>query len=326
MRRIGICCAAVVALSIAVVSVLYMIFHSSLNQNIHAGTLIAQDTYSHIFRIPNYSWRPLLVKNVSSSCGCTVVDKLPEVIPPFQTLAVPVNVNLKGRAGAFLSKVVVTFGGSSPAEFQITMDIFPLLPETIDLGRVKKGVSLKKAYAIPPEFEGARLSELHAGIKGSLNFLEGNRVLELVIEPPNRVGDFNFPLHPREGSPAVKGHVVGEIEPNLSVLSMGYLRPGAGAESTATRAVQFSSTSGAAFSWRGDITEHSELVIMKEVNGESGKSIEVQFRSPVKRGIYKELLNFQFSIEGRPEIVEVPVELYAFVMSEEPQHSVPKSE
>jgi hypothetical protein len=127
-------------------------------------------------------------------------------------------------------------------------------------------------------------------------------------------GDFSFPLAEGAGSPLLTGRVARDVEATVSVLSMGYVRPAQGDGASSTRKAKFVSPRKLSFKWRPDLAKHSEFISLKEGPSETGAEVEVLLRHPKVDGVYSETVSFYFDVEGEEDAVEVPLEIYAYVM------------
>lgn len=293
---------------------LHMIFLNSQRQFYHKGALIGAESFTHSFRIPNYSWRTLEVGNVTSSCGCTVVGNLPKSIPPFRNLNVPVKINLTGRSGAFKSNVTVALKPYGVAEFAISADIYPMLPKVIDLGKVRKDASIVGMYAIPSDLS-EKLGEAFSDtVTAQLETIEGQPIVKLTAKAPLVGGDFEIQVT-RGADPTVFiGYVQQDIEAQLSTVSMGNLRPGSGEETTATGVVRFFSPYDRSFKWRPDLTQHSEWVALEDAPADNGLALRIQLKAPPSSGVYREVVDFGFEVAGSPDLIQVPIEIYAYIL------------
>lgn len=314
MRRLGISVSLSLLFVMLVLGMLYVISLRSLHQSFDAGAVIAKDSLTYTFRIPNYTWRTMEVGNATASCGCTVVEKLPTTVPPFGSLRIPVNIALAGRHGGFTSKVAVDLKGHGSAELSVLADIYPALLDPIDLGPVEKGALVERAFLAPPSFTRDALTGLNSSVKADLTELNGQPILKLAVRAPMESGNFSFSLAGGAGSAQIKGRVARDVEPTVAALSMGYIRPGQGDGSSSTRKAKFVSPRKLPFKWRPDLAKHSEFISLKEGPSETGAEIEVLLRHPKAEGVYRETVSFYFDVEGEEEAVEVPLEIYAYLM------------
>lgn len=316
MKKLGVAGGILLVFCALVFAMLHVIFLNSHRQAYHKGALIGAESFTHTFRLSNYSWRALELGDVSSSCGCTVVGDLPETIPPFRSLYVPISINLSGRSGAFQSKVAIDMKPYGLVELEVTADIYPMLPDVIEAGSVRKGAKIDKKFAVPAAFAESPLDESSDVVTARLVTIEGQPIVQLTAYAPNDGGDFEIPVFSGADTPIVRGYVQREIESQLSSISMGYLRPGADAKSPATEQARFISPYGSSFRWRPDLTRHSEFVSVTEVASDVGTAVSVRMTPPPDRGVYREVIDFHFELTDGTEIVRVPVEIYAYVMSE----------
>ncbi|MCF6287401.1 MAG: hypothetical protein L3K26_19805 [Candidatus Hydrogenedentes bacterium] len=45
-------------------------------------------------------------------------------------------------------------------------------------------------------------------------------------------------------------------------------------------------------------------------------AVSIQLKAASSSGVYREVVDFHFEVEGSSDIVQVPVEVYGYVMSE----------
>jgi len=106
------------------------------------------DELTHRFTLRNEFTSPLRIKDVLSSCGCTVAGALPEAVPPDATVQIPVTVNLDQGAGAFSSSVTVLFEDHDPVRFRITGDVVAQVPDRIEFPNVRRGERIQKEFFV----------------------------------------------------------------------------------------------------------------------------------------------------------------------------------
>jgi hypothetical protein len=76
---------------------------------------------THRFEFTNTGGEPLIVQNVSTSCGCTTPDWTKEPVMPGQKGFVSAAYNPQGRPGAFEKYITVTSNGD-PASVKLTIN------------------------------------------------------------------------------------------------------------------------------------------------------------------------------------------------------------
>ncbi len=77
------------------------------------------------FEIENTGTEPFTVADISSGCGCTVVDAPQDPILPGTKKAVAVKVNIDGRRGAFTNQVVIVTEPKQVFSLDIVGEIAP---------------------------------------------------------------------------------------------------------------------------------------------------------------------------------------------------------
>jgi archaellum component FlaG (FlaF/FlaG flagellin family) len=78
------------------------------------GKVAEGQNVEYSYRFKNTGTQPLIVTNVSASCGCTVPEKPEAPIKPGETGFIKVKFNSEGRPGA-THKAVTVLSNASPA-------------------------------------------------------------------------------------------------------------------------------------------------------------------------------------------------------------------
>jgi len=92
-------------------------------------TIYAGDVVEHDFRFKNTGSKPLIIKNVSSTCGCTVPSFPKEPVKPGAESILKVVFNSAGKSGNQVKPIFVT-ANTMPDHFQlkITAEVLPKKP------------------------------------------------------------------------------------------------------------------------------------------------------------------------------------------------------
>ena len=106
----------------------------SFNKTEHDFGKIAEEkgNVTYKFELVNTGGEPLLIQNVTASCGCTAPSWTKEPIPPGGTGFVAATFNPAGRPGAFRKYVTVS-SNSNPGSVRLTIagEVIPK-PQTIE--------------------------------------------------------------------------------------------------------------------------------------------------------------------------------------------------
>ena len=78
------------------------------------GTLTEGDTVEHIFAFTNTGEFPLIINNITASCGCTTPDWPREPVAPGAKSSVRVRFNSRGKSGE-QNKTITIFANTEPA-------------------------------------------------------------------------------------------------------------------------------------------------------------------------------------------------------------------
>lgn len=78
------------------------------------GEITEGDTVEHDFQFTNVGEFPLIINNITASCGCTTPEWPREPIAPGQQSAIKVRFNSKGKVG-LNNKTVTIFANTEPA-------------------------------------------------------------------------------------------------------------------------------------------------------------------------------------------------------------------
>ena len=78
------------------------------------GTLTEGDTVEHVFAFTNTGEFPLIINNVTASCGCTTPDWPHEPVAPGAKSSVRVRFNSRGKQGE-QNKTITIIANTDPA-------------------------------------------------------------------------------------------------------------------------------------------------------------------------------------------------------------------
>ncbi|RYF52973.1 MAG: DUF1573 domain-containing protein [Cytophagaceae bacterium] len=78
------------------------------------GTLTEGDTVEHSFAFKNTGEFPLIINNITASCGCTTPEWPREPVAPGASSSVRVRFNSRGKSGE-QSKTVTIFANTEPS-------------------------------------------------------------------------------------------------------------------------------------------------------------------------------------------------------------------
>ncbi len=78
------------------------------------GTLTEGDTVEHVFAFTNTGEFPLIINNITASCGCTTPEWPREPVAPGAKSSVRVRFNSRGKQGE-QSKTITIFANTDPA-------------------------------------------------------------------------------------------------------------------------------------------------------------------------------------------------------------------
>ena len=78
------------------------------------GTITEGDTVEHDFKFTNTGQYPLIINNITASCGCTTPEWPREPIAPGSASSIKVRFNSRGKSGE-QNKTVTIFANTEPA-------------------------------------------------------------------------------------------------------------------------------------------------------------------------------------------------------------------
>lgn len=78
------------------------------------GTLTEGQTVEHVFKFTNTGKFPLIINNITASCGCTTPEWPHEPVAPGQSSSIKVRFNSQGKQGE-QNKTVTVFANTEPA-------------------------------------------------------------------------------------------------------------------------------------------------------------------------------------------------------------------
>ena len=78
------------------------------------GTLTEGDTVEHVFAFTNTGEFPLIINNITASCGCTTPEWPHEPVAPGEKSSVKVRFNSRGKSGT-QNKTITIFANTDPS-------------------------------------------------------------------------------------------------------------------------------------------------------------------------------------------------------------------
>lgn len=78
------------------------------------GALTEGDTVEHVFTFTNTGQFPLIINNITASCGCTTPEWPHEPVAPGAKSSVKVRFNSRGKSGE-QSKTITIFANTEPS-------------------------------------------------------------------------------------------------------------------------------------------------------------------------------------------------------------------
>ncbi|QJW91376.1 DUF1573 domain-containing protein [Spirosoma taeanense] len=78
------------------------------------GQLTEGDTVEHVFKFTNTGEFPLIINNITASCGCTTPEWPREPVAPGATSSIRVRFNSRGKSGE-QNKTVTVFANTNPS-------------------------------------------------------------------------------------------------------------------------------------------------------------------------------------------------------------------
>ena len=86
------------------------------------GTITEGDTVEHTYSFANTGELPLVINNITASCGCTTPDWPREPVAPGAESTVKVRFNSRGKAGE-QNKTVTVYANTDPATTDISFKV-----------------------------------------------------------------------------------------------------------------------------------------------------------------------------------------------------------
>jgi len=124
------------------------------------GTALSGPPVSHVFMIKNAGSAPLEIRNVSSSCGCTVAKPSKTILAPGEVATIAASVDTHFEQGHSLSVVTLTTNDPANASLQLKIEgvIKPQVaaqPMDIDFGSVNHGSAAVRDVVVSDMIGGA---------------------------------------------------------------------------------------------------------------------------------------------------------------------------
>lgn len=206
------------------------------------GPIRQNQSVRHLFRLQNSDSVPIQITKAASSCRCTIPAGIDGVtVQPGAYLDVPVDFNATGKSGRVETSVSLFLKGKeSPKVLQLVANVVRELPDVVDFGKIKRGVSSTQSFNIDT-FPGQPMLEI-LQIKNTNDWLiasfeqsdqvESSIRVDVIVgaEPP--FGQFDVPLHIETndtGAPRkvvhAKGYVLPVLELSEREVYFGELQP-----------------------------------------------------------------------------------------------------
>lgn len=94
-----------------------------LEKGVHDfGTITEGDTVEHIYKFVNKGELPLVINNITASCGCTTPDWPRDPVSPGEASSVRVRFNSRGKQGQ-QRKTVTVYANTQPAITDIAFTV-----------------------------------------------------------------------------------------------------------------------------------------------------------------------------------------------------------
>lgn len=89
---------------------------SFTEKEVNFGDIVQGDKVAHTFELSNAGTEPLVISNVSATCGCTIPSWPKDPIAPGEKAEIKVSFNSTGKMGAQNSVVRIYSNASEPIE------------------------------------------------------------------------------------------------------------------------------------------------------------------------------------------------------------------
>lgn len=124
------------------------------------GTALSGPPLNHVFMIKNVGNAPLEIRNVSSSCGCTVAKPSKTILAPGEVATVAASIDTRFEQGHNLAVVTLTTNDPANASLQLKMEgvIKPQVaaqPMDLDFGSVHHGSAVVRDVVVSDMIGGA---------------------------------------------------------------------------------------------------------------------------------------------------------------------------
>ena len=95
------------------------------------GTITEGDTVEHNFAFTNSGEFPLIINNITASCGCTTPEWPRDPIAPGQESSIKVRFNSKGKMGV-QNKTITIFANTEPAMSDLQFRVLVVSKTRVD--------------------------------------------------------------------------------------------------------------------------------------------------------------------------------------------------
>ncbi len=161
----------------------------------------------HVFTFTNTGSEPLIIKNVRSSCGCTIPAWSKEPIMPMGKGTIKVSFNPDGRPGAFRKDITVLSNAREPKTTLYIVGLVQAKSKTV-------------ADEFPMQMDGVRFKSNHMAItrikKGEIKTdtlqIYNNADIFKSVTIPESPSHLRFEIYPTKLMPKQKGEIIVHYE------------------------------------------------------------------------------------------------------------------
>lgn len=208
------------------------------------GAMEQGEERSHVFAVRNTGGAPLILRDVSSSCGCAAALPDAKEIPPGGSA----KVTVKFSSGSFAGSIekTLTVHSNDPAQPEATLTIranvrpvYIIDSQIVNLGEIPRGrgavrdITIRDSKGRP--FAIPRVTISHSDLTAEVQPIVGSNGsayrLRLTLNPKRNAGSFNFSVIPqtdRVNFPhpiiLVSGTVVGPLSVSPVALFLGQVK------------------------------------------------------------------------------------------------------
>ncbi len=304
------------------------------------GTVENTELVKHTFVIKNAGDKPLEIRSIRPTCGCTITDTKPRTVAPGLSTQIPVTLNLKGRRGRQIKNIVVTSNDPKRSTMQLRFDgtatsVIDVQPVSISFGVLPEGVlppgkftrTISVSTTRDEPFEITKVLSSRQLVDTEIKVIEAGKKYEVKVTAKGEAkqGVFRETLNIQTTSkamPNISVPVIATVRGQLTIIP-NILQLSSAIKTPQTRYITVRGNSVADFTIQSaECTCSEQAKITVQNKGRYGWRIVVRDIT-ANKSLNGEKIIIRTNVKGK-EVIEIPINVLAPYTANRPRVSAPR--